>query len=362
MEGLNMSLECTPESRSNGTCYGLAVCGFCYDFAETRQVSKEYEQFNLVVIGLMLPFIGCLGLIGNALSAFTYSRREMISSLNVYLFALACSDIVIILTAFFLFFLENMRKRSEWATYYFAVLSPVMFPLGLTAQTMSVFITVASAFDCLVLVAASEKFKSKFCSVNTSILIIVKIFLLGTFYNSPHMYEIYVIDCWSTMYNTASKDVCPTALRANEDYVRIYYVYMYTIVMAVGPVFLLIIINSAIVISMRRSSSPNSESDIITLVLVVCLFISCNVLPLTVNFLELLFGIINSYLIDLSNLMVVVNSSCNFLIYYTFGSNFRRTLRHYVRNALSRKLPNQTANTRTPPRVKLCLPPTEVLI
>ena len=64
-----------------------------------------------------------------------------------------------------------MRKRSEWATYYFAVLSPVMFPLGLTAQTMSVFITVASAFDCLVLVAASEKFKSKFCSVNTSILV-----------------------------------------------------------------------------------------------------------------------------------------------------------------------------------------------
>lgn len=123
-----------------------------------------------------------------------------------------------------------MRKRSEWATYYFAVLSPVMFPLGLTAQTMSVFITVASAFDCLVLVAASEKFKSKFCSVNTSILvgnfndfknvivclkIIVKIFLLGIFYNSPHMYEIYVIDCWSTMYNTASKDVCPTALRSN---------------------------------------------------------------------------------------------------------------------------------------------------
>ncbi|PIC19405.1 hypothetical protein B9Z55_024971 [Caenorhabditis nigoni] len=359
MEGLNMSMECTRESRSNGTCFGLAVCGFCYDFAETRQVSKEYEQFNLVVIGLMLPAIGCLGLIGNTLSAFTYSRREMISSLNVYLFALACSDIVIILTAFFLFFLENMRKRSEWATYYFAVLSPVMFPLGLTAQTISVFITVASAFDCLVLVAASDKFKSKFCSVNTSIIVIVKILLLGALYNSPHMYEIYVIDCWSTMYNTASKDVCPTALRADEDYVRIYYVYMYTIVMAVGPVFLLVIINSAIVISMRRSSSPNSESDIITLVLVVCLFISCNVLPLTVNFLELLFGIINSYLIDLSNLMVVVNSSCNFLIYYTFGSNFRRTLRHYLRNAFNWNAPTQLANNRTPPRVKMCLPPTE---
>ncbi|VDN41140.1 unnamed protein product [Gongylonema pulchrum] len=53
--------------------------------------------------------------------------------------------------------------------------------------------------------------------------------------------------------------------------------------------------------------------------------------PLTVNFLELLFGYINSYLIDLSNLMVVVNSSCNFLIYYAFGSRFRKTLKEYAK-------------------------------
>lgn len=59
--------------------------------------------------------------------------------------------------------------------------------------------------------------------------------------------------------------------------------------------------------------------------------------PLTVNFLELLFGIENTYLIDLSNLMVVLNSSCNFLIYYAFGSQFRRTLKQYLKNFIGRK-------------------------
>ena len=54
-----------------------------------------------------------------------------------YLLALACSDTIIILTSYFLFFLENMRKRSKMATYWFAVLMPGMFPLGLTAQTLS---------------------------------------------------------------------------------------------------------------------------------------------------------------------------------------------------------------------------------
>ncbi|KAJ1371242.1 hypothetical protein KIN20_033154 [Parelaphostrongylus tenuis] len=32
---------------------------------------------------------------------------------------------------------------------------------GLTAQTLSVFITVASAFDCLILVAGSPKIRNK---------------------------------------------------------------------------------------------------------------------------------------------------------------------------------------------------------
>ena len=117
-------------------------------------------------------------------------------------------------------------------------------------------------------------------------------------YNSPHMFEIFVIDCWSIPFGAITKDVCPTALRTDpvsetsgptyfslinghlfshktrlirkgrglrgghtcclkettvfQDYLTIYYAYMYTIVMAGGPVFLLILINSAIVIAMKR--------------------------------------------------------------------------------------------------------------
>lgn len=40
---------------------------------------------------------------------------------------------------------------------------------------------------------------------------------------------------------------------------------------------------------------------------------------------------VNSYLIDMSNLMVVLNSSCNFLIYYAFGEQFRRLLKSYIK-------------------------------
>lgn len=44
-------------------------------------------------------------------------------------------------------------------------------------------------------------------------------------------------------------------------YLNIYYAYMYTIVMAAGPVILLIAINSAIVIYMRRFESLKNKAN-----------------------------------------------------------------------------------------------------
>ncbi|VDK53430.1 unnamed protein product [Anisakis simplex] len=322
-----------------------------------------------IVIGIILPLIGTCGLIGNSISAFIYSRKSMLSSLNVYLCALAVSDMTIIITAFFLFFLENMRTRSVLLSKFFATLAPITFPLGLTAQSLSVFLTVTAAIDCFVLVASSQSIKQRFCSISLSFQVLACIVFMAALYNSPHMFEIIVIDCWSVPYSQQSLDVCPTDLRQSEMYFTVYYAWMYTLVMAVGPVALLIALNSAIIIYMRHHPpQEDSDSDIITLVLVVCLFISCNMLPLTVNFLELFFGIVNSYLIDLSNLMVVVNSSCNFLIYYAFGSRFRRTLKEYLNSFLRRSTasssPFDVTNKITNGNRKFehMIPHTEVLI
>ncbi|CAJ0583580.1 unnamed protein product, partial [Mesorhabditis spiculigera] len=340
-EYIFVSRGCNNETIEEGYCNGLPICGYCYGGGTEGPVASwQYELFNLVVIGFILPLIGIFGLFGDAVSAFIYSRREMQSSLNVYLCALAISDMIVIVTAFFLFFIESMRKRSLFASRVFAQLAPYMFPVGLTAQTLSVFLTVAAAFDCLVLVAM-PRFRARFCKIQTALKNIGLIFCLACLYNSPHIFEIYTIDCWSLVYRQKSKDVCPTELRQNVDYLTIYYAYLYTIVMAAGPVILLFIINSAIVIFIRKETKKGhpvaSESDTLTLVLVVALFVSCNILPLTVNFLELFLGFVNTYMIDLSNLMVVVNSSCNFLIYYAFGANFRRTLKGYFKNFVRSK-------------------------
>ncbi|CAD5228364.1 unnamed protein product [Bursaphelenchus okinawaensis] len=313
-----------------GQCNGLPICGFCYNFGQYHQPAPEYELYNMILICMILPILGFLGLIGNSLSAFVYSRKSMRSSLNCYLFSLAFSDATIISTSFFLFFLESMRKRSAFVSKYFALTAPLMFPLGLTAQSLSVFLTVSAAFDCFLQVIASDRIKEKICTPSTTKWVVMTNILLAVLFNLSHVFEISVIHCWNTHYSQPSYDVCPTELRQNEIYFTFYYAYLYTIVMAVGPVLLLIILNTAIVIiikNTRQNDQSGDGSDITTFVLVVCLFIACNIMPLTVNFLELMLAIENSYLIDASNLMVVLNSSCNFIIYYVFGAQFRRTLK-----------------------------------
>ena len=101
---------------------------------------------------------------GNSVSAYVYSRKSMKSSTSVYFFVLALSDITIIITSFFLFFCESMRKRSAFASKYFAIFAPFTFPLGMSAQSMSVFLTISAAIDGFVLVIASDSFKERFCT------------------------------------------------------------------------------------------------------------------------------------------------------------------------------------------------------
>ena len=120
----------------------------------SRNVEICHLETTIEFAGYPMRFFE--GLIGDGLSAFVYSRRMMRSSVNMYLCALAFSDITIILTAFFLFFLENMRKHSIRLAYHYAKSAPVMYPLGLTAQTCSVFFTVAAAFDCYIQVPTAQ--------------------------------------------------------------------------------------------------------------------------------------------------------------------------------------------------------------
>ena len=45
---MNLSFPCNNITISNGHCYGMPVCGYCYDMGLHRHASTAYELYNLV--------------------------------------------------------------------------------------------------------------------------------------------------------------------------------------------------------------------------------------------------------------------------------------------------------------------------
>lgn len=77
------------------------------------------------------------------------------------------------------------------------------------------------------------------------------------------------------------------------------------------------------------SASINAEAcdsdDTITMVMVVLLFLACNVLALVINIVEAFFEVdtlILNFMSDASNFLVILNSSVNFVIYMVFCKDF----------------------------------------
>uniref|UniRef100_A0A7E4VQU0 G_PROTEIN_RECEP_F1_2 domain-containing protein n=1 Tax=Panagrellus redivivus TaxID=6233 RepID=A0A7E4VQU0_PANRE len=306
----------------------LPECGICSDFPE----DSVYVAYNFIVIGVILPFIGLCGLCGNSISAFIYSRPNLRSWTNLYLCCLECSDIAVICTALVMFFLDSIRRYSLQLSLIYGVFASVAYPAGLIAQTCSVYFTLAAAVNCFVEVCLPERCQRWLNHTWVFQMTVLSIITFSIAYNIPRFFESFAFECWNTPFDSSLMEVCPTPMRFNQTYTYVYYYILYTVFLAVGPLVVLIILNTCIIVASVVFKKGNTD-DNISLILVVLLFISCNTIALLLNiFEEKLEGLLQwrvNYLVDVSNLLVVFNSSFNFIIYYTFSKPFRRTFQNY---------------------------------
>uniref|UniRef100_A0AC35U530 G_PROTEIN_RECEP_F1_2 domain-containing protein n=1 Tax=Rhabditophanes sp. KR3021 TaxID=114890 RepID=A0AC35U530_9BILA len=216
--------------------------------------------------------------------------------------------------------------------------APYIFPLGAIFQTTSVYFCVAAAFDCFTRVVLSKKIGDRCCTSKVAEKLVLGITISCIIYNLPHFYELESVPCIDTRTGDENLQICPTSIRTNEVYYTIYYTFLYTTFMAVGPLVVLIILNICVVASVCTKDptvgEENEEDGTISLILVVFFFIFCNFAALVVNFLELIFQqqleATMAYLIDLSNLLVVINCTANFFVYSIFSISFSNKLKEIL--------------------------------
>jgi hypothetical protein len=295
--------------------------------------------FGFWLNGVGILIIGLMGICGNLASIRVLSTKQMRSSVNFILIALACSDVAVIITSILMFGFTTFYPYNGYFKSYFFIANPKIvyfaFPVGIIAQAISIYLTFLISLERYVAVCHPLKARSYCTQARTKMSILVVV-VVSIVYNIPKFFEIDVAEFDGAAYNYPDYQtfyhVRASNLRRESLYITIYINWLYFIFMNLIPLsaitfFNLMIYRQVRIVNRMRVKLTSKEMQDIKLTTmlfcVVIVFLSCNFFAVLTNVLESFYSIHNDYLAKLSNFFVTVNSSVNFLIYVVLVRKFR---------------------------------------
>lgn len=329
----------------NNTAYPNDV--YCYeDYAPNENL------LDFWLSGIVLNLVGIIGILGNILSMVILSRPQMRSSINYLLIGLARCDTVLIITSMLLFGFRSIYPYSGYLFYYNYYVYPqvarYVFPLATAAQTASIYLTLMVSLERYVAVCHPLHARA-LCTYGRSKFYVIFCIVFALLYNAIKLWEIRVVAYDSPVHGLIFC-VTSTNLRKNTKYITIYIHWCYLIVNYFIPFIGLSIFNILIYNQVRKankerqrlSRTEKREIGLATMLMcVVIVFFLFNLLALYVNIREAFYEDIQEDLIVLSNLLVTLNSSVNFVIYVIFGEKFKRIfLLLFCKSRLGRESPD----------------------
>lgn len=291
---------------------------------------------NVVIIGTLC----IIGIAGNTLSIMVLQREHGNRVAVLLLQALAIADNSILLVSIVVISIfmgvfailppESISKEIFWYVEKYAT------PFGHMTHTATVWMTVLLAANRYI--AICRPFQAQRClTLSRAKLQVIAVFAFSVIYNLPRIFQVEIKrDKETGKISPSFTHIGPSSM-----FGRVYTNYLYSIFMLVLPLILLIILNARLVYAlrasnhrMRRNSVTHTEvqDDNITfiMVIIIVVFMVCQTPDRVFQIISTNLRSkhpLNHYLQCFFNMLVVINSSSNFLIYYMFRKRFRKILR-----------------------------------
>ena len=291
------------------------------------------------------------GLLGNSLSIFILRRKEV--RLQPIFVEVLCSlsifDNLFLIGAFLLFSLPQLCV--SYASYNFHIIAPYLYPLTNTLLTCSSYMTVAVAVNRYILIKQMQLQSTKNCVINgywQALLVL----LTSICVNIPRWFEFsccktFIKDINNEHYNdgtganmTKIYNLIINPIRDQYEYIRDYTLISSNVLTLLLPMVMMFIFSSLVYVEMKKSSAffthplddderaeQEKRNDSLTFVLIgiIILFIACRIGELGISIFELAMvikeGSRKSFpnyiraMISINTLLLVCNSSFNFIIY-----------------------------------------------
>ena len=328
-----------------------SVAGVYLSSANSTEEPNADLDCKDVTFIIYVPIFGtiCLfGMVGNTLSFVVLQWEKRNKVATFLLQALAMSDNLFLLTTGFVQMFSAMTLYYGWdrvSDAAFPYIQVYIWPLVAVTQFGTVWMTVLIAANRYI--AICRPFQAhKLCSMTKVRIQVVSVAILAVIYNIPKFFEHKLHDDWNPKDNSSTVVGVPTAMKTYE-YSIIYESVMYCIFVFLGPLLIMVILNVCLVRELvaaqqrlRKRQIPiagEEEENNITLVMVIIMAIF--IITQAPAFINILYGILNPdaylcknpyyYYYHISNILVCVNSSTNFVVYCLFRQQFRERMRNF---------------------------------
>ena len=308
------------------------------------------KLFDFIIEAVMMGLLCLFGFTGNTLSMICLWRDRSKTATPFLLVSLEVADTMFLVTVLILRVLTSIYTFTGWfegLMRVFPYIGTYVWPIALTSECATIYLTLLVTVNRYISVCRPYE-ASDLCSIYHARRHVVGVTIFCIVYNLPRFFEYKVINTQNTKGNDALVAV-PSPMGANIYYQIIYSNILYFLVMFLVPLVTLVILNYKLVTALRKtkkkraqllssssegSSHSRSEDDItLILIVVVLVFVICQT-PALIT--QSLFSFLSNdkricpkaffYYERISDLMVVANSSMNFIIYCFCSRKFRQIL------------------------------------
>jgi hypothetical protein len=317
--------------------------------ADTTMI--DFQKNYGKVHGYISNIVCIFGVLSNILNVIVLTRRHMITPTNCILTALAIADFLTMLTYLVYATYFYIATEPKWEAHhsqgwmYFILVHNHFI---ITCHNMAMWFTVSLAVFRYIFVC-HHVIGNRLCSLNRAILTITIIVIATIIVCIPNYFLYKVVPLRELGYNSSGYWIVDSVFVEEHDFYKVLIFWFFGVIMKVAPCILLTLLSSMIILTMHQASkrrvrllqqTRSSDHDVNhehnrttwMLVSVVLFFVITEmpqgILAMISGLNDHFFEEIYSNLGDVLDLLVLLNSAVNFILYCIMSQQFRDTFKN----------------------------------
>ena len=311
-----------------------------------RKKFSHCETFNFAIYGLVLGTFCLLGISGNTLSIFVLQRDKNNEVASFLLQALAVADNSVLLLSFIILSLcygiVPYTSGSGAIRPVYPYVVKFVHPLGYMAQTLTVWTTVLLAINRFIAVCRPFH-ATTLCTIKKARYQVIAVVAFSLLFNLPRFFQHQIITKTRKADGENYTSVTSTGIGDRTIFGIIYTNAMYSILVLLLPLVLLVYLNIHLAIELRNmrkrrnsmstTPAPRDQNITLVMVIIIVIFVICHMPDRILQGIKSFwmpkqtgcYSAFQNYT-AVTNILITINSSTNFLVYYFFRKRFRRIL------------------------------------